>query len=228
MADAGTGFNHRHLAVSYHLLNQACTAPWNNHVNIIPQLQHHIHGSPVRLLYQLDGALRDTGMIGCLRHNACNCFVGNNRLGTAPQENGIAGFQAQPDGIRRYVRPCLVNHAHDTQRHPYTADFQPVGTDTGIILLPDRIRQGCRLTEAVCHACHTALIQQQPVQERTLDALFPGFLQINGICLQYRATALLQGTRHSQKRVILGNRRKIIHAAGGVFCRLCLIDNPIL
>ena len=228
MADTCTCFNHRHLAIRYNLFDKSRTATRNDYIYVIPQLQHHIHCLPVRLLNQLNSALRYAGMICRLCHDTCNGLVRDNRLGASTQDNSVAGFQAKANGIGRNIWPGFINHAHNAERHPDATNFQPVGTYIGVILRPDRVRQGGSLAKTVSHTGHPAFIQHQPVQKRPLYTFFASLFQIYGICLQNGTAPLLQSMCHSQQGIIFRNRRKCIHLAGRIFCRLRLTDNLFL
>ena len=52
--------------------------------------------------------------------------AGAQTVGTAAQDRGIAGFQAQRAGIRRHIRPALIDDADDTERHAHPLDGHAV------------------------------------------------------------------------------------------------------
>jgi hypothetical protein len=70
------------------------------------------------------------------------------------QQRHVAGFQRQPEGVNGDVRPRLVHHSHDPQRHPHLPHLNPIGHHRPAQHLPYRIREGGYLPKPVGDAAN--------------------------------------------------------------------------
>jgi hypothetical protein len=68
--------------------------------------------------------------------------VGRRR---ATQQHSVARLQAQPGGVDSDVRPGLVDHSHNPERHPTLADRQPVRQRVAGDDLADGVGEGSDL-----------------------------------------------------------------------------------
>jgi hypothetical protein len=63
-------------------------------------------------------------------HQRGDGAVGADGFRAAAQDGGVAGFQAQCRGVRRHVRPRLVDDADDAERHAHLADLDAGGPES--------------------------------------------------------------------------------------------------
>ncbi len=65
--------------------------------------------------------------------------VGAVGVATTAQDDRVAGLEAQCGRIHRHVRPGLVHHADDPERHPHPLDLQALGGPPAGNDLADRV-----------------------------------------------------------------------------------------
>ena len=92
-------------------------------------------------------------------------------LGTAAQDGGVAGLQAQRARIAGHVGPALVDDADDAERHAHARDVEAVGPrplrDGGA----DGIGQRGDVLDAARHGLDALLVERQPVEHGAGQAL---------------------------------------------------------
>ena len=64
-----------------------------------------------------------------------------DRARRAPEERGVAGLQAQPEGVAGDVGAVLVDDRDHAERHPHPLDAQPVRPHPAVGDLADRVGQ---------------------------------------------------------------------------------------
>ena len=89
-----------------------------------------------------------------------------NGLGTATQDDRIAGFQAERGCIAGDVRPRFVNETYHTNGHPDLANPEAVWAHPFAQGFTHRIVQRRDIAHAVCHGPQPFLIQTQTVNGR--------------------------------------------------------------
>ncbi len=85
-------------------------------------------------------------------------------VGAAAQDHGVAGFQGQRAGVGGDVRPALVDHADDAERHFHALDGHAVRPRPGFGDPADRIGEPAHHVEAFGHRLDALVVQRQPVE----------------------------------------------------------------
>ena len=123
-----------------------------------------------------------------------------HRLGTAPEDDGVAGSQTERGGIRRHVGSALVDHRDDPERDPHPGDPQSVGPH---VLLLERA-EGILLPRDLSHRARDARyprgIQPQPVTHRAGDTPLVRCGEIACIRLEDVLGCVFQGCRDLEER----------------------------
>ena len=143
-----------------------------------------------------------------------------NRLGTAAQNGGVAGLQAQAGGVDGHVRPRLIDDADHTQRHAHLANLDTRRQVTHIANLANRVRQGSNLAQSFDHRVDHRRGQRQTVNHGRFQTTgtssgqvqFIGGHQFIAACIQ-RGGGGLQGTVFLRGT---GARKHARSAAGGL------------
>ena len=87
------------------------------------------------------------------------------RVGTAAQDDGIAGFEAERTGVGGDVGPALIDDADDAERRAHPLQMQPVGAIPGRRDGADGIGQVGDLLDAARHRLDPRRGQRGAVQE---------------------------------------------------------------
>jgi len=154
-----------------------------------------------------------------------NCAVGIDRLGTATQDGGIAGLEAQARGVNGHVRSRLIDDADHAQGHAHLADLNTGRQVTHIADFTDGVRQLGHLTQAFDHVVDTCRGQRQTVQQGRFQAIGAavgqvqfvgrgefGARSIQSISGGQQGTVLLRGARTGdQPRGLTGSATQAGH-----------------
>ena len=92
-------------------------------------------------------------------------LVARSSTGTPPQQHGVARLQADPGGIRGHVRPRLIDHADDPERHSNLTHLQTVGEYAAAHDLADRVRQSGDVAQTLSHRVQSVLGQPQAIDD---------------------------------------------------------------
>ena len=127
--------------------------------------QHLADGGAVGGRHQLDGVFRQVGGLQPLDQAGMDGGGGIERIRAAAQDHRIAGLEAERAGIRRHVRPALIDDADDAERRAHALDMQavrpvPCGDDVA-----DRIAEFGDFADAVGHGADARRVELQPVHE---------------------------------------------------------------
>ena len=169
MADAVQMLDHRHLGIFGHEFDQALAAARDHHVHILRHGQQLAHGLAVGGVQHLHRVGGQAGVLERLFHAARDGEIGIQRLAAAAQDAGVAGFQAQRRGVRRYVRARFVDDADHAQRHTHAADLDARRPRFEIENFANRVLQLGDLAHATGHGGNAAFVQQQPIQECRIE-----------------------------------------------------------
>src|SRR5580698_308347 len=124
-------------------------------------------------------------------------------LGTAAQDRGITGLEAERAGIGGDIRPALVNHGDNAERDAYARNAHAVRPPPRFHDGADRIFELADHVEARRHRFDALGIKRQPVEEGRAGATrlrFGAILRIGGEDRGARAPDRLG---HRRKRPIL-------------------------
>ena len=174
MADAFEMGEDRHPRLALHAPDQAFAAARNDHVEIaVEAVQHLADGGAVGGRHQLDGIFRQAGRLQPFDQAGMDGGGRIERIRAAAQDHRIAGLEAERAGIRRHVRPALIDDADDAERRAHALDMQavrpvPCGDDLADRIAAVRRSRGCRRPWRGC-----APGQLQPVHEGRRTARLP-------------------------------------------------------
>ena len=126
-----------------------------------------------------------------------------NGLGTATQDGGIAGLQAQAGGIDGHVGARLVDDADHAQRHAHLADLDAGRQVAHALDLADRVRQGGDLAQAFDHRVDHLRRQRQAVDHGRLQTIGAGSGQIQLVGGGQLAAGGIEGVGGSLQRMVL-------------------------
>ena len=140
MADAFEMSEDRHPRLGLHPRDQAFAAARNDDVERAAKpLQHLADGGAVGGRHQLDGVFRQAGGLQALDQAGMDGGGRIERIRTAAQDHRIAGLETERAGIRRDVRPALIDDADDAERRAHAFDVQAVRPVPGGNHVADRI-----------------------------------------------------------------------------------------
>ena len=111
--------------------DQGLAAPGHDDVNVVGHAQHLADGGTVRRRHQLDRRRWQAAgrqALGQPIHDRPRRVVA---LGTAAQDGGVAGLQAQAAGVGGDVGARFVDHPDNAEGHPNAADVKAVRTVPG-------------------------------------------------------------------------------------------------
>ena len=104
-------------------------------------------------------------------------------LGAAAQDGGVAGLQAQGACVRGDIRPALIDHADDAERHAHALDSHAVGPAPRCQDAADRVLQTADRLNAGRHGLYGTGSERQSVEEggaRPGDLCFGHILGVGG------------------------------------------------
>ncbi len=126
MAVAIEVLDHRHAGFGEQARDQALAAARYDDVDEFAHGDQFADGGAVGGVDDLHAFSGQAGSLQAFLNQRRNCAVGTDRFGTATQDGGVAGFQAQRSRVGGNVRPRFINDADDTERDAHLADL-----DTG-------------------------------------------------------------------------------------------------
>ena len=130
--------------------------------------------------------------------------VGTDGFLAAPKDRGIAGLDAEGRGVDRDIRPALVDHEDDADRHADLGHVEPVGPPAGGDHLADRVGQRRNLFKPGGDRADPLLVQRQPVDRRRVQAEAGTGLDVEGVGRHDLGRAIAEGPGGPAEPVILG------------------------
>ena len=130
--------------------------------------------------------------------------IGMDRLGAAPQDNGVAGLEAQGRRIGGHIGTRLVDDADDPQRDAHLAHHQVVGALPHPGDFTHRVGQGGHLAQGVGHTGDALFIQHQTVQHGGGKPFLPARFQVLGIFSDKMGRLLQESSGHGQQHIVFG------------------------
>ena len=132
--------------------------------SITPRQLHELPGGLVRgVSDEKDAVLREPGLGERLAEHRLDGPVRRERRRRTAQERDVPGFQAQSGRVRGHVRPVLVDHSHDAERHPHSLDDEPVRSNVAGDDFTDRVSQSGDGPQAIGHLADTGTVESQPI-----------------------------------------------------------------
>src|SRR5450631_2434011 len=209
--------DHRHARFLPNPRNELFTAARHNHVDGVGHPAQHVADSrPIGCRHQLNAGTGQPYGSQTVCQARMNRRARLGALRPAPQDHGVARFQAQSARICSDVGAALVNDADDAQRHadslnPHAVRPRPLGQN-----LADRVVEALDILESAGHRLEALIIQTQPIEERSGQTPRPRFTHIALICRQNMQPPLSQRRGGGTQRTILlrraGGRQ---HECGG-------------
>ena len=152
---------------------------------------------------QLHATLRQLGRGQRLAHERGERAVRPLGVARAAQDDRVARLQAQRRAVDRDVRPRLVDHGDDAERHPQLAHLEAAAKHAAVDLLPDRIGQRRDRVDARGHRLDPLRRERQPVAKRLGQPLGPLVRQVRGVGGEHVVRALAeQRGEAGQSRVL--------------------------
>ena len=130
-------------------------------------------------------------------------LVARERLAPAAQDRRVAGLETKARGVRRDVRPRLVDDADHAERHAHVSDLNARGPGPEVADLADRVRQRCDLLEPCGHGFDRRRRQGQPVDECGVLSGRPGGRDIARIRRHQLRDVAADRRRHRVQRGVL-------------------------
>ena len=124
--------------------------------------------------------------------------VGALRGVPAAQDGGVAGFQAQAGHVHGHVRPRLVDHADDAQRHADLVEAQAVRQGAAAHDLADGVGQPGHVAHALGGLADTFGVEEQAVELAVVHAVGAGAIHVLGVGLGYGVRLGVQGVGDGQ------------------------------
>ena len=144
-----------------------------------------------------------------LDHRGVDRAEPSGDFGTAAQDRGIAGLEAQRAGIRRHIGAALIDHADDAERHAHALDAHAIGPPPRRQDGADRIFELADDIEAVRHGLDPRRIEGQTVEEGCRRAGGFGLGQVLPIGRKDCGLRAADRLGHGGERpVLLGGRRQ--------------------
>ena len=175
--------DHRHPGFLADPFDESLAPARDDHVDIFIEGQHGPDRGPVRGFDHLYRRARQPGGLQAIGDARGDGAVGMDRFRAAPEDHRVAGFDAQPCGIRGHVGPGLVDDPHHAQRHPHAPHLDPGRAVIHSRYFPDGVGQAGNLRQAVRHGLQPRRRQFEPVEQRVCQAVFPRRDEIRAVCL---------------------------------------------
>ncbi len=196
--------DHRNARLTVDALNQALATARHDHVDVLLHGDQFAHRGAVGGLDHLHGGFGQTGFAQALAHAGGDRPVRANGLRAAAQNASVTALQTQTGGVRRHVRPRLVDDADDTQRHAHAAHLdarRPIGEAAH---LAHGIGQGGDLLEAGGHVLNALRSQREAVDHRCIETGGLRSRHIVGVGAEQRGRLAANGGGHDRQCAVLG------------------------
>ncbi len=132
VADTFKVREYRHPRFCLNARDQAFAAARHDDVDVAVEAgEHQADGRAVAGRDELNRRFRQAGSAQPFGQRRKNRAARTHAVGTAAQDRGVAGFQAQHAGVGGHIRPALINDADDAERHADTLDSHAVGPRPG-------------------------------------------------------------------------------------------------
>ena len=204
MAVAIQVLDHRHPGIAADPLDQALAAPGDDHIHVLGHGDQFTHGGAVRGLDHLHRRFRQTGGPQPLAHTGCDGLVGADGLGTAPQDGGIAGFQAQTGGIDGHVGTGFVDDADDPEGDSHLAHLNAAGAEAQVADLPHRIGQGRHLVEPLDHGVDPGRGDFKALEQGGIEPAGAAIGHVLAVGAEQGIAAPIEGVGGGQQGAVLG------------------------
>ena len=147
-------------------------------------------------------------------HQRRQSTVAVDGFGTAAQNRGIAGLDAQAGGVYRYVGTRFVDDADDTQRHTHLADLYAGRAVLHVADLADRVGQRGDLFQAFGHGCDGFLAECEAIQHGGFHAVGARSLHVLAIGGEQRILFATDCGSDGQQRLVLDRGVGFRHLSG--------------
>ncbi len=209
--------DHRHARLLLDACDEVLASARHDDVDVVGHaLEHVADGLAVLRRDQLDARQRQARRTQAFLEAGVDGPARCRALRAAAKDHRIGGLEAQRPGVRRHVRPALVDDADHAERHADPLDAQPVrplplGQDA-----PDGIRQGRDLLQARRHRLQAARVEAQPVEQRAADAPRLRRSHVGRIGLENRGRSQADGAGRGLERGVACSCRRLREHAGGL------------
>ncbi len=187
-----------------HTADEVLAATRDDHVDRAREpAEHEAYGRTIDRRHELDRGLGQSCGNERLAQNVGDHERGEEAFAPAPQDRGIAGFEAEPCGIGRHVRPRLVDDADHAERHADARYFETVWPRPARHHLTDRIGKRCDLAQPLRHGSDAGVLHGEPIEKRGILPLGARSLEVLGIRFENLGRRRLKPLGHDEERGVL-------------------------
>ena len=195
----------RHARFRLDAADEALAAARHDDVDgAVQARQHGADGGAVGGRHKLDRIFRQAGLAQAALQAGMDRPRRLRRIGTAAQDDGIAGLEAQRAGIGGHVRPAFIDDADDAERRAHPLDMQPVRPVPFGNHVADRILESGDGADALGHVGDALFGKRQPVDEGGQHVAAFGRLEIGRIGGEDLGGGGEDGIGHRIQRPVLG------------------------
>ena len=211
VADALVVLDHGDPGLADHGADEILAPPGDDEVDVLLELQQHVDGLAVHHGDELHGVFGKPPGPEHAAQDAAQRHVGMDGLGTAPEDDGVAGLQAQGSRVGGHVGSRLVDDPDDPQRDPHAAHEQAVGAAPHGRDLAHGVGQRGDLLEPPGHGPDGLLVEGEPVDHGLRETLFAGNLDVLLVLLDEHVHVMDELLGHLDQRFVLLHARQVGH-----------------
>ena len=163
---------------------------------------------PAGVLHEADGIDGQAGLGQPVPQGRGDDRVGGDGRGGAPQQDGVAGLEAQAGGVAGDVRAVLVDDADHPERDADPLDPEAVGADPALDDLPHRVGQAATSRRPSAMAATRPASSRRRSSDVASAAGGRGPVHIDGVGLQDGIAAALDQVGRDPQGVVPGGRRR--------------------
>ncbi|KAF5044173.1 hypothetical protein DSECCO2_494530 [anaerobic digester metagenome] len=157
---------------------------------------------PVRGRDHLHAALGQPGRGQGPAQEAAQDLVGVEGLGTAAQDDAVAGLEAEDGRVDGHVGAGLVDDGDDAQGDAHAAHEQAVGPLDHALDLAHRVGQPGHVPAGRGHGVDALVGDAQAVDAGFVEACLPRRVEVLGVGLEYLAAGLFEEVRQGRQGLV--------------------------
>ena len=205
------------LESSDHGADQLLAAAGDDHVDVLLKLEQLVDRFPIGQGDDLNRRLGERVIAEDALEDSADGQVGEYRLRAAPQDDGVAGLEAEGGRVGGDVRAGFVDDPDHPEGNPHPADGQAVRPLRHGRHLSHRIGQGGHLAQPLGDSPDGLLREREAVDHRPGKAEGAGAGDVPGIFPHEELPVGKEGVGHRDKRPVLdlrvrawqGRRRRV-------------------
>ncbi len=142
------------------------------------------------------------------------------RIARAAQHDRVPRLQAERRAIDRHIRPRLIDHGHDTERHAHLLHLDPARKRPMLDLLANRIIESRHDLHALSHSLDPLGRKRQPIPKSLSQSSGTLIRQIRRIGLEHLTRPLPKQNSEPHQSGILDLGRGVASSAEAAFAPL--------